>query len=408
MSLLHRRLAASLLLLFTACAHVTSSPRSSTHGRRPLANGAYEQLRREWQDENGVIPGDAFARAQEQIRRMRALSDVTTLVAGISRNSWSWLGPGNIGGRIAAIYISPSGTMFAASTGGGLWKSTNSGATWQPVDDFIANLSITSIAADPTNASILYAATGEGFGNGGAIRGAGVFKSIDGGSVWSQLSSTATDDWYSVNWLTISPDGKTILAATTGQVNAGGIWRSADAGATWTKTADGADVGVVEFHPTDPNRAIASTRGGQAVYSTDGGATWNVAGGIGANGRVQVAYARKNPAIVYASVDDNKGELWKSADGGQSYSQVNSGTRFLGDQGWIHNAIWIDPTNENTLVLGGLDLWRSTDGGRTLTKISKWQKAPDNSSHGDQKVIVNSTTFNGSLFSMNNVLRHHN
>ena len=361
---------------------------------RPRAGGAMQQLQREWQDEHGAIPHDAFARIHEEMKWLRASSDVSASVAGIDRNSWTWLGPGNIGGRIAALHISGT-TMFAASVGGGLWKSTDLGQTWAPVDDFLSVLATTTLATDPVNGNVMYAGTGEGFGNGGALRGMGVFKSTDGGASWSHLSSTNTSDWYAVNWLTISPNGSVILAATTGLAGAsGGIWRSTDGGSSWTRVAEGANIGHVEFHPADASKAIASTRTGQALYSSDGGATWSASDSISSEKRVQVAYARANPSIVYASVDDGGGELWKSTDGGVTYTTVHSGTKFLGDQGWIHNAIWIDPTNPNTLVLGGLDLWRSTDGGTTLTKISQWQKSPE-SAHGDQKVIVASPGFNG-------------
>src|SRR5581483_3141507 len=125
----------------------------------------------------------------------------------------------------------------------------------------------------------------------------------------------------------------------------------------------GADFGVVEFHPTDSSKAIASTRTGQAVYSTDGGTSWNVATGFTSDNRIQVKYAPSNPAIVYASVDARNSELWKSTDGGVTYSKVNDSTKWLGTQSWIHNTIWVDPTNADTIVTGGLDLYRSTDGG---------------------------------------------
>jgi len=389
---------ASLLvgaMCLAACATRPPSRLETPHSTRPLLGGAVEQLQREWQDEHGGIPLDAFVRAQEQMKRLRP-ADVTANVAGIGRNSWTWLGPGNIGGRIAALHLSPAGTMFAASVGGGLWKSANEGATWTPVDDFLAVLSTTTIATDPTNANVMYAGTGEGFGNGGAIRGAGVFKSTDGGTTWSQLASTNGSGWYAVNWLTISSDGAVILAATTSMTSdsTGGIWRSTDGGASWTKVAEGANIGYVELHPTDPSKAIASTRSGQALYSTDGGASWSASDSISSEKRVQVAYTRAHPSIVYATVDQDGGQLWRSSDGGVNYTKVNSGSKFLGDQGWVHNAIWIDPTNANTLVLGGLDLWRSTDGGVTLTKISQWQKSPE-SAHGDQKVIVSAPGFDG-------------
>lgn len=378
-------------LLASCATHPSARPTDT----RPRAGGAIDQLDREWRDERGEIPRDAFARAYSQAERLRAQRDVSATVAGISRNSWQWVGPGNIGCRIASLHLAANGTFFAASVGGGLWKTTNGGDSWAPVDDFLAALSTTAIISNPRNSNEMYAGTGEGFGNAGAIRGAGVFKSTDGGTTWSPLATTNTNDWLAVNWLTIASDGSALLAATTGAGGgSGGIWRSTDGGATWTKVADGADIGHVEFHPSDLAKAIASTRTGQALYSTDGGVSWNASESITSTKRVQVAYAKSNPAIVYASLDENGGQLFKSSDGGITYTLVNKDSRFLGDQGWLHHAIWIDPTDPNTVVVGGLDLWRSRDGGPTLQKISQWQKSPE-SAHGDQKVIVSSPGFNG-------------
>ena len=386
-------LALAIAVSLSGCA---TSRHASFDEPRPRAEGAARQLDREWRNESGVIPRDAFTRAWNDAERLRAQTDVRATVAGIARGGWQWLGPGNIGCRIASLHLAANGTFIAASVGGGLWRSTNDGDSWAPVDDFLSVLSTTVVVANPANATELYAGTGEGFGNAGALRGAGIFKSTDGGTTWTQLASTSSNDWYAVNWLAFAHDGSALLAATTGTGGgAGGIWRSTNGGAEWTKVAEGADIGHVEFHPNDPAKAIASTRSGQALYSSDGGVTWNATESITSSKRVEVAYARSNPSIVYANVDENGGQLFRSTDGGITYSLVNNGKRFLGDQGWVHNALWVDPTDPNTVVVGGLDLWRSRDGGTTLTRISEWQKSPE-SAHGDQKVIVGSPGFNGS------------
>src|SRR5581483_6525312 len=379
------------VLLFLACA----SCRTSQHVPiRPLAESeAFARLA--LQDEHGRVRPDGFMHALEQKRAL----PIAPTAAGLTRESWTWLGPGNIGGRIAALWFHPTtaGVMLAGSTGGGMWKSTDSGASWAPVDDFLPSLSVTSIVSLPNDPNTIFAGTGDGWFASLSIRGAGIYKSTDGGAKWTQLPSTANTNFLAVNALAVSADGSTLLAAVTNQVagSSGGIYRSTDGGTTWTKSVEGADFGVVEFHPTDSSKAIASTRTGQAVYSTDGGTSWNVATGFTSDNRIQVKYAPSNPAIVYASVDARNSELWKSTDGGVTYSKVNDSTKWLGTQSWIHNTIWVDPTNADTIVTGGLDLYRSTDGGVTLTKISKWQKSPQQSSHGDQKLVTNPPQFNG-------------
>ncbi|MBI4472722.1 MAG: hypothetical protein HY646_08645, partial [Acidobacteria bacterium] len=347
------------------------------------------------QDENGYIPPAGLIRAREHVRSMIAAEERRSpQAAGISRSSWSWIGPGNIGGRVRSIVIHPTtpATMFLGSVSGGIWKTTNAGASWQVVNDFITNLAVSTLLMDPTNPSVLYAGTGEGFYNADGIRGAGVFKSTDGGTTWSQLSSTANSSWYYVNRLAASPDGTVLLAATRS-----GIWRSTDGGITWSRVSTATDILDLEFNPVDGNYAIASGYAGRALYSTNGGATWSPASGIPTLsffGRVEVAYAPSNPNIVYASVSQEGGEVWKSTDGGQSFSRVNVGNNFLASQGWYDNAVWVDPINPNIVIVGGIDLWRSLDGGATLTKISQWFMAPL-SAHADQHFLIAHPSFNG-------------
>ncbi len=343
------------------------------------------------QDENGNIPADGLVNAANEIKTMLADQDVGASSAGITNGAWTWLGPGNIGGRIRALVIHPTDTkiMWAGSVSGGMWKTTNGGVKWEIMTDFLANMAVASLIIDPQDPNILYAGTGEGFYNGDGIQGAGVFKTIDGGTTWTQLAFTNTPDWYYVNRLAILPTGNVILAAT-----GSGIWRSTDGGDSWvqitlTQTMD------INFDPKNFNNAIASGYSGQAWYSTDSGATWNAAAGLPALAdRVEVAYAPSSPSIVYASVEVNSGEIWKSTDGGQIYTLAGTGKNYLGSQGWYDNIIWVDPTNANILVVGGIDLWRSINGGTTLTKISQWWSAPY-SAHADNHMIIQDPNFDG-------------
>ena len=352
----------------------------------PAEAAAFRRL--QLQDENGYIPPDGYIRAAEHMKLMR---NTPPPAAGLNATtSWTWLGPGNVGGRIRSIVVDPDDpdTMWIGSVGGGIWKTTNGGASWEPVNDFMANLAVSTMVMNPVSHSVMYAGTGEGFYNIDALRGAGVFKSTDRGETWEQLPSTASSDWYYVNRLDISPDGNVILAATRS-----GIWRSTDAGLTWTQVLAAEDVADVNFDPTDGTKAIAGARAsGNAYYSVDGGVTWNSASfSSSTSGRVEIAYAPSNPSIVYASINQNNGELWKSADGGQSYTLVNSGNEFLGSQGWYGNIVWVNPYDPDFVVVGGIDLWRSTDGGATLNKISHWYEA--DSIHADHHAIVESPEF---------------
>ncbi|HEX6739090.1 MAG TPA: Calx-beta domain-containing protein [Vicinamibacteria bacterium] len=356
-------------------------------------------------DENGKIAHDALMKANAVAASMKRQSAREGQNAGgISPGAWTWLGPGNIGGRVRGLLIHPTATstMWAAGVAGGIWKTTNCGppaftCTWAPLDDFMANLAVTHLVLDPNNSNIIYAATGEGFFNADAIRGAGIFRSPDGGTTWARLASTNVPDFYFTNRLSFSQDGLVMLAATNT-----GIFRSTDAGANWTLVhtpPSGVRMMDVNFHPTDNLKAIAGRSDGNPFYSTDGGVTWNA----GAHPpftpgstppRLEVAYAPSNPAITYASLNVNGGELWRSTDGGQNYTLVNTGLSYLGTQGWYDNLLWVDPTNPDIVLVGGIDIWRSTNGGANFTQISQWFSAP-NSAHADHHTAVAHPNFDG-------------
>ena len=369
------------------------------HGRIPdnALNKAWEHARR--------MPVDSFAWPrkghQEAIRSIDDDGDRDPNIAGIQPAGWTWLGPGNIGGRIRSILIHPTNpdVMWVGSVTGGIWKTTNAGGSWAPLNDFMGNLSVTTMVMSPSDPNVIYAGTGEGvylvqtFKD--LIRGAGVFKTTDGGATWTQLPATSNSDWYHVGRLAINPSDSQILLAATGT----GIWRSGDGGATWSRRTVEPMMDV-NFHPTDGTRCIASgSNGFGARYSTDGGLTWNVVTGIPNIGRIEVVYAKSNPTIVYASVDNKGGEAYISTDGGQTFSLRNTGQNYFksstgNGQGWYDNTLWVDPTNSDTVIIGGIDLWRSTNGGTTFTRISRWESAPL-SAHADQHVIVESPGFNG-------------
>jgi hypothetical protein len=125
----------------------------------------------------------------------RALAPLTTGGLSPAQTGWIALGPGNIGGRTRAIVVHPTSqsTMWAASAGGGVWRSADAGTSWQPVDDFMANLATCCLAMDPTSPDIIYAGTGEGFSNVDAIRGAGIFRQWTGRRGSSRFATVGQD-----------------------------------------------------------------------------------------------------------------------------------------------------------------------------------------------------------------------
>lgn len=386
---------------------------------RPKAREDYRRLHQA--DDRGMVARDGLARALEQLGNCRGAPGAAQTVAGIpggravsARNlsppppapgaglqptgaGWTSLGPGRVGGRTRAIVVDPgnAGKIWLGSAGGGVWHSTNAGANWHPVNDRMANLAIGSMVMDPTDSLTIYAGTGEGFSNADALRGAGIFHTTDGVN-WGPLSAAQTSDFFYVNRLAMSHDGATLLAATHT-----GLWRSCDpARLMWQRVLAG-NMADVSFHPTDASRAIAGgLRDGRAYHSSDGGVTWKIATPAWGQGRVELRYAAADPDTVYVSLDRDNGEIWRSRDGGQTYTQCAAknaaglGVPFLGQQGWYDNVIWAgDPTNVDLVLVGGIDLYRSTDGGDTLTKISNWQA--NQSAHADHHAIVSHPDYDG-------------
>ncbi|CAN5381208.1 hypothetical protein BH20ACI1_BH20ACI1_00630 [soil metagenome] len=183
-----------------------------------------------WRDENGRIPPNPISEALKQ--RDRYLKQIQQYITplkadrskrvsdellGVALMNWDSKGPQNVGGRTRSIVIHPNNPdiIWAGSVGGGVWKSSDGGQSWFAMNGNLQNFAISSMAIDPNNPNILYAGTGEGFFNGDALRGDGIFKTTDGGMTWNQISSTV--GWYSVDRISIAHnDSNKILIGTSG------------------------------------------------------------------------------------------------------------------------------------------------------------------------------------------------
>lgn len=338
--------------------------------------------------------------------RLRPAGDLTP-------RNWKWLGPANIGGRTRAILVHPTqpSIMWAAGTSGGVWKSLDAGATWGPLQDFMANLNVTSLILDPRDPNTLFAGTGEGFVGAIGYRGMGIFRSRDAGATWVQLPATDIPDFQFVTRLAMTSDGHALLVSARSGLYRSINFREADpTTVAFTNEVGAQGQGNVEgfaqviCSPRDPQRCLAGAFLSRVAVSRDGGVNWDWATGLPTMtvaGRVEVAFAAANPAIVYAGVDINGGEVWRSDDGGLSFSLRSTGTAYFrhvgssSGQGDYDNAVWAgDPRRPDLVVVGGIDLHRSTDGGRTLERISDWRYAP-RSAHADHHAIVSHPGYDG-------------
>jgi hypothetical protein len=344
--------------------------------------------RRSLVDENRELAPGSLLRALDarEANVTAQAGRVRPKAAGLDRGAWVNRGPQNVGGRTRALLIHPTdtNTMWAGAVTGGVWKTVDRGLTWAVADDYMLSLAASCLAMDPRDPDVLYCGTGEGLWNiVDSGRGAGIFKSVDGGATWAQLPETAS--WQVVNRIAVSPDGGTLLAVIdTRGTGIGDIHRSTDGGATWIPTNGGAWANDVDFDPSSSLRAVAGSAtgfggGGQILATTDGGLSWTPAAAIGGTvgWTTELAYAPSRPSTVYASSD---GGFWRSTDGGVSFTlQPAAGAETF--QSWYNHALWVSPTDPDFVVAGWVALHATTDAGATFRRIGD-HPAPHADMHG--------------------------
>lgn len=372
----------SCLFVTAAC----SAPAGEASVPLVWPNGAAQWRYERYLDEHGAIPPRAWQRALIGHRQNVAATAALLDGPGISPLAWTQRGPANVAGRTRSIAIDPTNPqrLWVGAVSGGLWKSENGGATWGQIDDWWNNLSVGCVALDPQNPNVIRVGTGEGFWSlahlqrsfSHFVRGAGVLESTDGGATWTQLPGTA--NWQHTTRIAISPLSPDLLLASR---RPGGIARSIDGGQTWTDVTAGMVTDPfsyqVLFDPNDPTKAIAhlapgSTAQHHVIRSIDSGQTWQFAtSGLasvsGEFSRIELAYARSSPGMVYASVGSS-GKVWRSTDDGHTWTQ-RTGSQSTGTS-YYYNSIWVDPTSSDRVVVGGVRIRRSLDGGQTFTQIS--------------------------------------
>lgn len=386
-------LASSFFLFFSSRADLDASEPDESREAEKQPKAAVFRWQQRKGDDGKIAEGVLYREAVALRARLAAspLADGPT--------NWTLLGPGNIGGRIRSILVHPNNpsTMWVGSVSGGIWKSTNAGGTWTMLSDLPAVLAVATMALDPSDPNVLYAGTGEecffesleGSSNSAVGYGAGVFKSLDGGNTWTQLPGTAAAAWNSVARLAIDRNNPSVLLAAT----ISGIWRSTDAGATWSQRTTGKTFDV-EIDPANSSRCVAGRGDGIAQYSSDGGLTWSNAPAFANASRIEVRFARATPGTVYASVNAlGSLTVWRSTNNGQTYTRQSGNVVSVLSS--YTGTLWVDPTNSNTVVAGGLDLYRSTNAGVNFTKISAWANYPPNSAHADHHIIVEHPQFDG-------------
>jgi photosystem II stability/assembly factor-like uncharacterized protein len=298
------------------------------------------------------------------------------------------------GGRSPTIsgVIGDNLTYYFGSTGGGVWKTGNGGLSWENIsDDYFGVGSIGAIGVAPSDSNVIYVGSGSPSIRGvAASHGDGVYKSTDSGATWVHIG---LDDTRQITEVVVHPTNPDIVyVAAQGSpwqpTDARGIYRSKDGGATWDKILFvDKNTGVSDFkmdatnprvlyaamwdHQRQPWK-IRSGGAGSAIHkSTDGGETWKIMGeGLpDLMGKIGVAPSPANPDRVWAVVEaKEKGGLYRSEDGGENWSLINQDRR-LHARSWYYMHVFADPKDANTVYVLNSTFFRSVDGGKSIAAI---------------------------------------
>ncbi len=358
------------------------------------------------------IPAGKYSESFERFKRdnemqataFRRYNDAQPVGSKLTGTTWTPLAPKNFAGRILCLAFHPTNQniIWAGSASGGLWKTTNGGTgasngiNWINVPTGFNTLGIMSIAIDNSNPNVMYVGTGEVYNipgdYGGRFErvfrgtyGIGILKSTDGGTTFTKSLDFSLSDLKGVADILIHPTiPSTVFAATTD-----GVYRSTDAGNSWTLIHNITMAQDLCFKPDNPNVLYVGSGGfgsaGHGIYKTTNAnaaspSFTKLTGGLPAafSGMVRLHISAANTNKVFASIGKAPGTtdpngLYVSNDDGVSWAKVNT-TDYINNQGWFAHDVVVDPTNTNNVYVAEMDIWRSTNGGATITQSSFWNQ----------------------------------
>lgn len=342
-----------------------------------------------------VLPASAAAQAGRSV-------DVVLDSALLAGFAWRNIGPDRGGRSIATSGVRgrPNEGYFGA-TGGGLWKTTDSGENWSPVTDFmITSASVGAVAVSETNPDLVFIGMGETCIRGNILPGDGVYRSRDAGATWEHVGFR---DSHGISKIRIHPTNPDIVyVASFGKYSAPseerGVFRSMDGGDSWERVLFRDDeTGAIDLSidPNNPDVIYAAlweayrkeyqmSSGGEGsgmFKSTDGGTTWSEmtrAPGMpqsGVVGRIGIAVSGANSNRVWALFEHDQGGLYRSDDAGASWELINT-DRAIRQRAFYYTHVFADPMDEDVVYMQNTSFFRSSDGGETYETIN-------NGTHGD-------------------------
>jgi len=351
---------------------------------------------------------------------LEALEERTLLSTAypLDTTRWTPLGPAavNFGspggasssGRLTGIAADPADprTIYVAAAGGGVWKTTDGGTHWTPLTDNQASLFMGAIAIAPGDHNVLYAGEGEANNSGDSDYGHGILVSRDAGATWTLTTAGGAFERRTVSKIAVDPTNPAVAYAAVadfalnGIYSNTGIWKTTDYGANWANTTaargltNNTPYSDVVVNPANPQVVYAAIGGydGEAangvIKSTDGGSSWNYVGGTLPSGmgvgRISIAIAPSSPGVLYAALAagfnggtfGNLLGMYRSADGGATWTQETNTPEYMAGQGWYNNILAVDPADPNVVYAGGSTnfnaqgIIESRDGGASWFEIN--------------------------------------
>jgi photosystem II stability/assembly factor-like uncharacterized protein len=311
---------------------------------------------------------------------------------------WEFSGPVNIGGRITDIEISltEAQTYYVGAASGGIFKTIDGGANWTPIFDDQEMLSIGDIEISKNNSNVLWVGTGEVNAGGGSLAydGDGMYKSEDGGITWQ---SKGLPNMGSIGKVLIDPNNDDIVyVGAMGPLfkndSNRGVYKTTDGGNTWQQKLFVSDsTGIIDMaiHPTNgnilyaaswervrrPNRRDYGGETSRLYKSINGGDTWTImTNGLPVTplekGRLSINISQSNPNVLYSRYTDANGSIigvYRTADGGDSWQEMNSSQLTNVGFHWWFRGIYVDPLNENIIYNVDFEVQKSIDGGANWT-----------------------------------------
>jgi photosystem II stability/assembly factor-like uncharacterized protein len=311
---------------------------------------------------------------------------------------WRLVGPFR-GGRCVAVAGHPTEmqTHYMGTTGGGVWKTTDGGTSWENISDgFFKRASVGGIAVSPSDPNVIYVGMGEATIRGNVSHGDGVYRSLDGGETWQHMGLAETRNIGKVRVHPTNPD--VVYVATLGHAHGPnperGVYRSKDGGATWElvlkrdENAGGVDLAIDPHNPRviyaslwvarrGPHYMVSGGEGSGLFKSTDGGDTWTeltrndgMPGVKGSPmiGKIGIAVSPAQRGRVWALVEAEEGGVFRSDDGGKKWERVNE-DRNLRQRAWYYTHIFAEPNDAETVWVLNVEAWKSTDGGKNFNKV---------------------------------------